>query len=185
MRKTFGILRLVPKKVMQSQTANFVRKTPVQLMQPTKRSPTCSRQLLTLMPDGINLHKVKEKKLPHVKSTGQRTTPSNHPLIIHIIFKKKLQIGAESFFFFYVNKSISQHIHLSADPWTSTASHDSQLRVDSSHQVIVDAIDSSLAANNSNVDNSGIQAIMPIISQPDHELINTMESNISLVLLKS
>lgn len=33
----------------------------------------------------------------------------------------------------------------------------------------------------SNVDNSGIQAIMPIISQPDHELINTMESNISLV----
>ncbi|GJT26995.1 hypothetical protein Tco_0907270 [Tanacetum coccineum] len=36
----------------------------------------------------------------------------------------------------------------------STASHDSQLRVDSSHQVIVDAIDSSLAANNSNVDNS-------------------------------
>lgn len=82
---------------------------------------------------------------------------------------------------FYVNKETSQHIQISADPSTSTASHDSQLRVDSSHQVIVDAIDSSLAANNSNVDNSGIQAIMPIISQPDHELINTMESNISLV----
>jgi len=59
------------------------------------------------------------------------------------------------------------------------------LRVDSSHQVIVDAIDSSLAANNSNVDNLSIQAIMPIISQPDHELINNMESNISLVCLKS
>lgn len=53
------------------------------------------------------------------------------------------------------------------------------------HQELVDAIDSSLAANNSNVDNSGIQAIMPIISQPDHELINKMESNIFLVLLKS
>ncbi|GER38241.1 ribosomal RNA small subunit methyltransferase I [Striga asiatica] len=68
----------------------------------------------------------------------------------------------------------SQHIQISADPSTSTASHDSQLRV------IVDAIDSSLAANNSNLDNSGIQAIMPIISQPDHELIKKMESNISL-----
>ncbi|KAI5336141.1 hypothetical protein L3X38_015407 [Prunus dulcis] len=33
---------------------------------------------------------------------------------------------------------------------------------------------------NSNVDNYGIQAIMPIISRPDHELINKMESNIFL-----
>lgn len=129
------------------------------------------------MPLGRNLHKVKEEKLPHVKSTGQRTTPSNHPLIIHIIFQTADNQTEQNLF--YVNKETSQHIQISADP--STASHDSQLRVDSSHQVIVDAIDSSLAANNSNVDNSGIQAIMPIISQPDHELINTMESNISLV----
>lgn len=134
---------------MQSQTANFVRKTPVQLMQPTKRSPTSSRQLLTLMPLGKNLHKVKEEKLPHVKSTGQRATPSNHLLIIHIIFQTILRTIRRSRIFFL--KDTSQHIQISADPSTSTASHDSQLRVDSSHQVIVDAIDSSLAANNSNV----------------------------------
>jgi hypothetical protein len=38
---------------------------------------------------------------------------------------------------FYVNKETSQHIQISAGPSTSTASHDSQLRVDSSHQVIM------------------------------------------------
>jgi len=169
---------------MQSTTANVVRKTPVQLMQPTKRSPTSSRQLLTLMPLGINLHKVKEEKLPHVKSTGQRATPSNHLVIIHIIFQtilRTISLKSSRQNLFSFNKETSQHIQVSADPSTSTASHDSQLRVDSSHQVIVDAIDSSLAANNSNVDNSSIQAIMPILSQPDHELINNMESNISLV----
>ena len=82
---------------------------------------------------------------------------------------------------FSVNKDTSQHIQISADPSTSTPSHDCRLRVDSSHQVIVEAIDPSPAANNSNVDNFGIQAIMPIISRPDHELINKMESNIFLV----
>ncbi|GJR40118.1 hypothetical protein Tco_1215802 [Tanacetum coccineum] len=60
----------------------------------------------------------------------------------------------QNLFLLINNKKTSQHIQISADPSTSTASHDSQLRVDSSHQVIVDAIDSSLAANNSNVDNS-------------------------------
>ncbi|GJZ01872.1 hypothetical protein Tco_0519833 [Tanacetum coccineum] len=58
------------------------------------------------------------------------------------------------------NKKTSQHIQICANPSTSTAFHDSQLRVDSSHQVILDAIDSSLAANNSNVDNSSIQAML-------------------------
>ncbi|GJS16209.1 hypothetical protein Tco_0115689 [Tanacetum coccineum] len=66
----------------------------------------------------------------------------------------------QNLFLLINNKKTSQHIQISADPSTSTASHDSQLRVDSSHQVIVDAIDSSLAANNSNVDNSSIQAML-------------------------
>src|SRR5207245_10544212 len=58
---------------------------------------------------------------------------------------------------FSFNKETSQHIQIYADPSSSTASHDSELRVDSSHQVIVDAIDSSLAANHSNVDTYSIQ----------------------------
>lgn len=125
---------------MQSQTANFVRKTPVQLMQPTKRSPTSSRQLLTLMPLGINLHKVKEEKLPHVKSTGQRAILSSFDNTYNLPNNTADNQTEQNLF--SVNKDTSQHIQISADPSTSTASHDSQLRVDSSHQVIVDAIDS-------------------------------------------
>jgi hypothetical protein len=73
-------------------------------MQPTKRSPTCSRQLLSIIPLGKNLHKVKKEKLPHVKSTGQQTIPSNHPLIIHIIFQTKLQTIRWSRIFFMLIK---------------------------------------------------------------------------------
>ena len=120
-----------------------------------------------------------KNNVPQARTKGQRATPSNH-LIIYNIPNNTADNQTEQNLF-SVNKDTSQHIQISADPSTSTASHDSQLRVYSSHQVIVDAIDSSLAANNSNLDNSGIQAIMPIISQPDHELIKKMESNISLV----
>lgn len=103
MRKTprNDIARLVPNKVIKSKTSNFVRKSQVQLMQPTKRSPTSSRQLLTLMPIGKNLHKVKEEKLPHVKSTGQRARPSNHLLRIHIIFQTRLRTIRRSRIFFF------------------------------------------------------------------------------------
>ncbi|CAI9262464.1 unnamed protein product [Lactuca saligna] len=40
----------------------------------------------------------------------------------------------QNLFILINNKKTSQHIQISADPSTSTASHDSQLRVDSSHQ---------------------------------------------------
>lgn len=143
-----------------AKSKNFVRKTPVQLMQPAKRSPTCSRQLLSRIPLGKNLHKVKKEKLPHVKSTGQRTTPSNHPLIIHIIFQTADNQMEQNLF--YVNKETSQHIHLSAGPSTNTASHDWFSVEGWFFSSGNNAIDSSLAANNSDVDNSGIQAIMPI-----------------------
>lgn len=79
-------------------------------MQPTKRSPTCSRQLLSIIPLGKNLHKVKKEKLPHVKSTGQQTIPSNHPLIIHIIFQTKLQtIRWSRIFFMLIKKLLSTY----------------------------------------------------------------------------
>ena len=79
-------------------------------MQPTKRSPTSSRQLLTLMPLGKNLHKVKEEKLPHVKSTGQRATPSNHLLIIHRIFQTILRtIRRSRIFFLLIKKLLSTY----------------------------------------------------------------------------
>lgn len=119
MRKTprNDIARLVPNKVIKSKTSNFVRKSQVQLMQPTKRSPTSSRQLLTLMPIGKNLHKVKEEKLPHVKSTGQRARPSNHLLRIHIIKTADNQTE-QNLFLLINNKKTSQHIQISADPST-------------------------------------------------------------------
>nr|GFA32203.1 hypothetical protein [Tanacetum cinerariifolium] len=40
----------------------------------------------------------------------------------------------QNLFLLINNKKTSQHIQISSDPSTSTASHDSQLRVDSSHQ---------------------------------------------------
>lgn len=71
------------------------------------------------------------------------TIPPNHLSRIHIIFQKRPQTIRRSIIFLLINnKKTSQDIQISADPSTSTASHDSQLRVDSSHHVIVDAIDS-------------------------------------------
>nr|YP_006291824.1 orf41 [Daucus carota subsp. sativus]AEY81179.1 orf41 [Daucus carota subsp. sativus] len=98
---------------MQSKTANFIRKTPVQLMQPTKRSPTSSRQLLTRMPLGKNLHKVTKRKsspTSSLQANGQQHRPIIL-LIIHILFQTILRTIRRSGIFFLLRnlRNFSAH----------------------------------------------------------------------------
>nr|QTC08361.1 hypothetical protein [Coriandrum sativum] len=96
---------------MQSKTATFIRKPPVQLMQPTKRSPTSSRQLLTRMPLGKNLHKVTKRKSPPTSSL--QANGQHRPtilLIIHILFQTILRtIRRSGIFFLLINKLLSTY----------------------------------------------------------------------------